>query len=560
MQINKIGDIVINEKSEYIVPPELSIQYKSYFTPQINPLYANYQPASSFGMGTSVYFDYIQRLNSQQELKQYSPSYCKFGDDFKLNMSIDLIGALTPNGDSLENIRLFMRDFYRDAGVPNYNDFPSSPYFQTPKVYSEGSPLILDEVLISTPLSGTNVYGLYIEGIDLQPEARIILSEARGNCGLIGKLMPVINEELYYDSNADIETLFTGELLPSDDPVEYMNGIFRGYIDINISVKKQFIVNELSPDETYCGSFIEESIPSVLRLRVRVRSGTYIKDALPPLLNVYNFNNGNIEKLNFYGDPDYKNERLNNINCFVRYFPNSNTYVIIYRSAIMQSGINDRPYYTLFAVEIYKNLELASREIYASNFYADQNIYDFDKSPLDNSVSSTAFAEVLNQLGFNPISFGTYFDGQNFIIPAYNLDLVDKEKRYELKFNSQYKPDNGFYYTFNSGLYTALIDPKNSHVYFILADGGGYYDCNLSDSLQSPLFNFIKLDEENFIVGVMDKDVLPVEKIKYYLFNFDLIQFKIKPSKIIYDFNKIAVSFIPCHTHCMGKGGIISKV
>lgn len=114
-------------------------------------------------------------------------------------------------------------------------------------------------------------------------------------------------------------------------------------------------------------------------------------------------------------------------------------------------------------------------------------------------------------------------------------------------------------YSFIRGVYCYIVDPINKLIYITLRNGAGYYlfDLNEYTPTGGSLAYFAVLDDSTIRVGYYIENDF---NIIYYDINYELILIKINQQKISYDLKKINVSFLPCQTHCMGKGGIITKV
>lgn len=123
---------------------------------------------------------------------------------------------------------------------------------------------------------------------------------------------------------------------------------------------------------------------------------------------------------------------------------------------------------------------------------------------------------------------------------------------------------------FSSGAYGVVAgvtknNGENNFLLFVLRDASGYYELDISDIV--PTNGYV--DNCSFDGAVVT--------IGYYpdLYNYPdpindppplkyaklLVKAEpVKPERVELDFRKFIISFIPCMTHCMGKGGIVSKV
>lgn len=131
--------------------------------------------------------------------------------------------------------------------------------------------------------------------------------------------------------------------------------------------------------------------------------------------------------------------------------------------------------------------------------------------------------------------------------------------------------DEVFYaasYADHSTGFTAIVgnieDGKNK-VYFCLQDGKGFYELDLSAIVPEKGW----VEYASYAGGVLTIGFYPnIEDypdpledpppLKYAILTFVPIAPPMK--RIELDFRKMIISFIPCSTHCMAKGGIISKV
>lgn len=555
MEINKIGDVVIKSVEDYPVSEDNHFGDLSYFAPTIHEDYSTYIPPACYSIGKSAYVDFKAKPYINLNNSKYSPEYCEFGTDYTLNVTVDLTPAILNTRH--DNAFKILQELYLSSNAHLYYSFPNIDAINIPRVTEKGgNPLIMESVNIIERDYGVQRFGLHVSYIELQPQARLPTGYADGDCGVTGELWARLDTVTLDTSDFK----FDGRLYLSPEPEERAQGIFTGFIDVDIPVLCDIIQNEYDEQKNICGSSLIDTNKQILRARLTVKVNTFIRDGAPSTFTAYLFNNGEPVTKQFHGDYIPSKDGLVNDKSYYFEQINDTDFILMYRSAIMQSGDDNQPYYTLFAIEYYQNNNLSLRTIHATDKYSTQNgLYTQDRSPYDNLNSIETFFELVLSANLLPLSGGTLFYNNSFFIPEYNLTGVASDKFYQLNPVTPAARD-GYYYTFNNGLYTALIDIYNQHLYLILADGSSYYDTSLSEYLNGAILNYVHLDSNNFILGVIDPSKPVWNPLNYLKFNFELIQIKTKPRVITYDFNKIGITFIPCHTHCMGKGGITSKV
>ena len=121
---------------------------------------------------------------------------------------------------------------------------------------------------------------------------------------------------------------------------------------------------------------------------------------------------------------------------------------------------------------------------------------------------------------------------------------------------------------FTDGPYGVVVGMDKdgiSYAVFILRNGAGYYTLKL-DSIV-PLNGWVEYGsykDEVLTIGYypsIDDYPDPIADpplLKYALITIEPIPVPVQ--KIELDFRKFIISFIPCQTHCMAKGGIVSKI
>lgn len=114
-------------------------------------------------------------------------------------------------------------------------------------------------------------------------------------------------------------------------------------------------------------------------------------------------------------------------------------------------------------------------------------------------------------------------------------------------------------YTVVAGLGVASefnsFDDRN--ILFILRNRKGWYNLNLNEVINSDeTINYFAYTNGIIYLGIEGE--FPSYPIKY-LAIVPKLPYARMP-QITYEFKKLGISFIPCQTHCMAKGGIVSKV
>ncbi len=99
------------------------------------------------------------------------------------------------------------------------------------------------------------------------------------------------------------------------------------------------------------------------------------------------------------------------------------------------------------------------------------------------------------------------------------------------------------------------FDDRN--ILFILRNRKGWYNLNLSEIINyDQTINYFAYSNGIIYLGI--KGEFPAYPIKYFAVIPNL-PYERMPL-LTYEFKKLGISFIPCQTHCMAKGGIVSKV
>ena len=107
----------------------------------------------------------------------------------------------------------------------------------------------------------------------------------------------------------------------------------------------------------------------------------------------------------------------------------------------------------------------------------------------------------------------------------------------------------GSQFSDNSGMIEEII--------FILRNGKGWYNLKLIDVLDEQQ-SVDYFSYENGIIYIGTRGLTEDDPIKYFAI-IPKLPYARLPA-ITYEFKKLGISFIPCQTHCMAKGGIVSKV
>lgn len=152
-------------------------------------------------------------------------------------------------------------------------------------------------------------------------------------------------------------------------------------------------------------------------------------------------------------------------------------------------------------------------------------------------------------------------------LPRMNMEavstlLADDELIY-LDETENYSDFN--YFGANDGAYTVIAGgmqySDNSsmmdEIIFLLRNGKGWYNLKLNDLLtEQETVDYFSYEYGIIYLGI--NGINPDDPIKY-LAVIPNLPFQRVPL-LTYDFKKLGISFIPCQTHCMAKGGIVSKV
>lgn len=177
-----------------------------------------------------------------------------------------------------------------------------------------------------------------------------------------------------------------------------------------------------------------------------------------------------------------------------------------------------------------------------------------DKFEADTPEAITRMLDYFRNYDLNAYSFGATISDKIRISGA----QIDKAtpvlnmNNYYINVNSE-SPLNLFSVT--DGAYCALINPYSKKVYFILVGSEIYYELDLNPFYNDTIDFFgFSISESSIYVGtrVDLSDTNKYAKLK--------INLKFKYPKLVFNTKKLNFSFIPCQTHCLGKGGIISKV
>ena len=152
-------------------------------------------------------------------------------------------------------------------------------------------------------------------------------------------------------------------------------------------------------------------------------------------------------------------------------------------------------------------------------------------------------------------------------LPRMNMEavstlLADDELIY-LEGSENYSNFN--YFGASDGAYTVIAggmqysdnSPMMDEIIFLLRNGKGWYNLKLNDLLtEQETVDYFSYEYGIIYLGI--NGINPDDPIKY-LAVIPNLPFQRVPL-LTYDFKKLGISFIPCQTHCMAKGGIVSKV
>lgn len=350
---------------------------------------------------------------------------------------------------------------------------------------------------------------------------------------------------------------YSAQLYLSDDPLERQQGIFKGFIDINIEVEDYPIVtlvNSTFPPYESCGLDHGQKEYKSIPVRLYLRTQCYYEVWYPENL-----------AYTYYTNSIFNNHIIGN---------EINTDFKSYNSSINEFGELTIAYYS----RTHQGVKLDSQWIVLSELYVRQK---FDKNnnlieeyhtfiPPEESpeflsyrpeVNQTRFNEVLKMLGMPSPSYGVTNSLNEFNFNSFNLTGInfDIEDYYLISSYPLYVSDQSRYAMFYYDAYGLLVDPINKIIYFILADGSGYYVMDLRGKVDQIHF-FGIINKNQIMIGSYNQPDPDTRFNSYNIIDFELIRTDIKPTKILFDFNKLNISFIPCQTHCMAKGGIVSKV
>lgn len=116
------------------------------------------------------------------------------------------------------------------------------------------------------------------------------------------------------------------------------------------------------------------------------------------------------------------------------------------------------------------------------------------------------------------------------------------------------------YFGASDGAYTVIAGGMSNgadEIIFLLRNGKGWYNLKLNDLLdEQQTVDYFSYEYGIIYLGINGMN--PDDPIKY-LAVIPNLPFQRVPL-LTYDFKKLGISFIPCQTHCMAKGGIVSKV
>lgn len=182
-------------------------------------------------------------------------------------------------------------------------------------------------------------------------------------------------------------------------------------------------------------------------------------------------------------------------------------------------------------------------------------------SPDDNEAFNSIVADKFN---IYPFSNGAVVNNSILVINRRSLEAIDPtntqgdgldEFEFDLEIDNTYADS---IFCCSDMAYTVLGGVKSQGkdlIIFALRDGAGFYTCDISEFI--PLGNeIINFSYENGIIYIGHLDDTGAINYKLLIPDLPLARFE----KVTYEFKKLGISFIPCQTHCMAKGGIVSKI
>lgn len=204
-------------------------------------------------------------------------------------------------------------------------------------------------------------------------------------------------------------------------------------------------------------------------------------------------------------------------------------------------------------------------EQFPSVYYAGEKNLLVEKlyfwSPEPNEAFNTIVADKFN---IYPFSNGAKVNNSTLVINRRSLEAIDPTNTQgdgldEFEFDLEIDNTNvDSIFCCSDMAYTVLGGVKSQGkdlIIFALRDGAGFYTCDISEFI--PVGNeIINFTYENGIIYIGHVDDTGLINYKLLIPDLPLARFE----KVTYEFKKLGISFIPCQTHCMAKGGIVSKI
>lgn len=190
-----------------------------------------------------------------------------------------------------------------------------------------------------------------------------------------------------------------------------------------------------------------------------------------------------------------------------------------------------------FAIPLYtSDINNNIRELIKNNYDLYPMAYDIKKDLLIN----------LPKMNMEAIST---LDASNELI------YLDDTENYS-DFN-YFGASDGAYTVIAGGMQYSDNSSMMDEIIFLLRNGKGWYNLKLNDLLdEQQTVDYFSYEYGIIYLGI--NGINPDDPIKYFAVIPNLPYERVP--LLTYEFKKLGISFIPCQTHCMAKGGIVSKV
>lgn len=250
------------------------------------------------------------------------------------------------------------------------------------------------------------------------------------------------------------------------------------------------------------------------------------------------------------------------VNRFLDYDLNVNTAVFGNVAGYLNTNIPNQ------VIKKYgERFEIATNfgDIFPSVYYAGEKNLLVDKLYFWSPDSNEAFnAVVADKFNIYPFSNGARVNNSTLVINRRSLEAIDPTNsqgdgldqfEFDLEIDNT---DLDPIFCCSDMAYTVLggIKSQGKHlIIFALRDGKGFYTCDITKFIpvENELSNFCY---ENGIIYIGHINDTGEINYKILIPDLPLARFE----KVTYEFKKLGISFIPCQTHCMAKGGIVSKI